>query len=147
MTSVLANRDGEWFLAAFAPHLSECNLSTPIQPVHNSELFHIWKESIYVQSHASLDRIVFYPEVLYRGIRVWPSHWDLKSSELMVSCRMMPDDVDQLKLFGCETPDYTTFHALMTNDGWRWDMRDGGVRYIHINDLEKIEGPLPDGVL
>ena len=30
-------------------------------------------------------------------------------------------------------------------EGWAWDIREGGDTYIHIDDLEKIEGPPPAG--
>jgi hypothetical protein len=29
--------------------------------------------------------------------------------------------------------------------GWKWDWRDGGEKYFHVDDLEKIEGPPPEG--
>lgn len=29
--------------------------------------------------------------------------------------------------------------------GWDWDLREGGHKYIHVDELEKIEGPVPEG--
>lgn len=30
-------------------------------------------------------------------------------------------------------------------EGWQWDIREGGFKYFHVDDIEKIEGPAPEG--
>lgn len=85
---ILARRDGEWILAAFAPHLRRCNLSTPREP-KRPELCLLWKETIYVQSRAPLDGLAFFPRLLFRGMRVFPEQWDTNKDILRLHVFLM----------------------------------------------------------
>lgn len=170
MTTVLAQRDGEWFLAAFAKHLNGCNLSTPREPVLQREKFHLWRGQLYVQSHASLQGITFYPELYYHGMKVWPQGWGEDTAEPILHCLVLlnPEDVERTPYF--DGPSAKQIHATkdrdrdewirllalrqkgveqlierLIADGWEQPGRGEFTRLVHIDDLDKIEGPPPEG--
>lgn len=138
MTQVLAQRDGEWFLAAFAPHIRGCNLSTVQRPARNADLFHLWRGTTYVQSNAPLDGLVFYPCPRYRGMRVYPEGWKVVGSEPQLQVLLMYDEVSG----GGEEATRARVEAL-ESDGWVFNGDDGGRRSVRLCELERVEGPPP----
>lgn len=142
MSYVLAIRKGEWLLAAFAPNLRGCNLSTVRPPLHDRERYHIWNKSVYVWSHAPLDGITFFPELKYQGCKVYPWHgWRHDSAEPILSCligdlRASPDET---------ADDVRARRERLVAQGWEDGGRDGVAGYVHVDDIEKFEGPPPDG--
>jgi hypothetical protein len=97
----------------------------------------------------TLEDIALYPVIRYRGCRVWPEVWHPDAVEPLVRCRLETHDLNPASEFGRHTGSgilpYDEFAARVTADGWQWDMREGGTKYIHVDDLEKIEGPPPAG--
>lgn len=41
--------------------------------------------------------------------------------------------------------DYMKAVERLRADGWGVDIMEGAFKYIHVDELEKIEGPPPDG--
>jgi hypothetical protein len=85
--------------------------------------------------------ITFYPELRYKGMRVYPKGWDPDSAEPILRCEK-PHLAD-MNLKGVHVRQ--AFVERLRADGWHWDDREGGWKYIHVDDLEKVEGPPPDG--
>lgn len=138
---ILARMDDDWYLAAFGPHIRGCNLSTNQVPTgRHAHHFHVWKNHIYVWSHAPLGGITFYPTLRYRGIPVSVFHgWHPDSEEPLLSLlmgrpRVSLDEPDDLVRQRWER---------LLEEGWEDGGRDGMAGYVHVNDpdLEKIEGP------
>lgn len=82
--------------------------------------------------------ITFYPEIRYRGFRVYPQAWHYESSEPLLHCYM---DHSEISLGGWDATKERMRELI--EDGWQWDQRDGGNKYVYVDDLEKIEGPPP----
>lgn len=145
MNMVLAKRRDEWFLAAFAPHIKGCNLSTNRKPLHKRDQFHHWRGNVFVQSHAPLDDIVFYPELLYHGYRVYPEWWDSDRHEPLIHCVTGSDS--WRRPIRTEA-DLHEMIAELKADGWEYNPKDQDARrYIHVDELEKVEGPPPGQAL
>jgi len=131
---------GEWFLAAFAPHIRGCNLSTAHRPTNDTDRFHLWQGQIWVWSHAPLDGITFYPEVYYHGVQVFPQHWHPESNEPRVACHM------PLNVRPGETAEQSRARRqTLLDEGWAYSAWEGLARYVHVDELQKIEGPPPEG--
>jgi hypothetical protein len=102
-----------------------------------------------VRQVQSTEGIQIFPQLSYRGCRVSPEYWNPETSEPVLRCFLQPEEIGPELLGGAPVPDYVNqfpqFLRLVQEDGWKWDMRDGGTKYIHVDDLEKIEGPPPEG--
>lgn len=83
----------------------------------------------------------FYPEIRWKGrrVHVW-NGWDPNSSEPMLQCLL-----DLGELGAASASDAEVKVQELIEEGWSWNWREGGLKYIHVNDLEKIEGPPPEG--
>lgn len=171
MTYLLARRDGEWFLAAFAKHLNGCNLSTPHEPISQREKFHLWRGQTYVQSHAPVNGVTFYPNIYYHGLRVWLEGWVPNTPDPVFYCRIVPEiedverspyysgpslaQVNQAKdrnrdewarLLAQREKGYEDLFQRLVEDGWARPGIDEFTRMVHIDELDKIEGPPPESL-
>lgn len=83
--------------------------------------------------------ITFYPVVRYKGMRVHPIAWHPEATEprLKVHSAWCSSDYPP--------GDELAFDEMLKAEGWTWDQREGGEGYVHVDDLEKIEGPPPEG--
>ena len=88
----------------------------------------------------SCDSVTFYPEVRYRGVRVYPQHWDPESNEPLAMCHM-PLNID---LAETKAERDALLEQLLA-EGWEYSAWEGLARAVHVDDLEKIEGPPPEG--
>lgn len=92
--------------------------------------------------------IAFFPKIYYHGLPVTPLAWSADSSEPMLHCCAMPSQ-GQL--------DSPYFARVLENSGSRLDanrlVADGwlnperGVyeKYVHVDEIEMVEGAVPDG--
>ncbi|MBX3351817.1 MAG: hypothetical protein KF684_02690 [Phycisphaeraceae bacterium] len=86
--------------------------------------------------------ISFYPELRYEGCKVYPwGGWRPDSAEPILGCligdlRASPDET---------ADDVRARRERLVAQGWEDGGRDGVAGYVHVDDLEKIEGPPPDG--
>ena len=88
-----------------------------------------------------LDAITFFPNVRYRGHRVDLWNFDPEREEPLLKCHIDPSE-----LGGKGGMDVVRrLIEELKRDGWLWDMREGGTKYVHVDELEKIEGPPPKG--
>ena len=94
--------------------------------------------------------ITFYPRCLYHGMLVTPITWHTESPEPIVQCCAMPGwegyDLNQSFIeHVLETGMPNEYDSPMLADGW--DASEIGVfkKFIHIDELDKIEGPPPEG--
>lgn len=95
------------------------------------------------------EEVIFYPEIYYAGMKVWPQAWDWERSEPILRCLAMPNSLEDLdsdyfrkiaKEIGATYPS-----EILRADGWEQIGRGEYIKYIHVDDLEKIEGPPPEG--
>ncbi|MBL0871368.1 MAG: hypothetical protein IBJ18_12420 [Phycisphaerales bacterium] len=89
--------------------------------------------------------MTFFPELRYRGCRVTPVFWHATATEPLLLVHMTQEDLDFSKYF--VKPPNRTGHEIkraMEADGWSWDLREDGYRYLHVDELEKIEGQPPE---
>ena len=84
---------------------------------------------------------------MYRGCKVKPYGWASETVEPCLIVLMEGSDLN-LSTYFVKPPanDPLSIMAAMRADGWAWDLRDNiGSRAIRVDDLEKIEGPPPEG--
>ena len=126
---------------------------------------------VYTRHMPTMDGITFYPEIRWQGMKVRPERWDHESEEPMLLCILYIWDTNHI--VDAETGvDMETIHEVeKSGDRERWerliqerdrvcmDLRhrlfDAGwtiyedqsmlQRLIHVDELEKIEGPPPEG--
>ena len=90
------------------------------------------------------DRMIFFPEIRYRGSKVYPWGWHPTAREPIL--KIFADDIDASKYFiGNPLVNTSDLRRALIADGWDWDAREGGFKYVHVDELEKIEGPPPEG--
>jgi len=88
----------------------------------------------------SCQDITFFPEVYYRGVQVFPQHWHPESSEPLVACHM------PLNVRPGETAEQSRARRqTLLDEGWTYSAWEGLARYVHVDELQKIEGPPPEG--
>ena len=84
--------------------------------------------------------ILFYPTLRWNGFLVTPMYWHKESSDPLLLCRMETHN------FGVTNDkDYMKAVERLRADGWGVDIMEGAFKYIHVDELEKIEGPAPEG--
>jgi len=88
----------------------------------------------------SWDDVLFYPLLRYQGCQVRPVSWHPESEEPLLRCA-----IDTNEICGLEQQEYMKRVEQLRALGWHWDYREGGTKYCHVDELEKIEGPLPVG--
>jgi hypothetical protein len=88
--------------------------------------------------------IRFFPEIRYRGCKVSPWAWHPTAHEPIL--RIDGSNLDGYRLDGPFNagPNFD-FTAALHADGWEGDDYLGWYRYVHVDELEKIEGPPPEG--
>jgi hypothetical protein len=75
-------------------------------------------------------------------VQVWG--WHETSTEPMLE--IYASALDPKTHYPKDTPKSAEeFFARIRADGWHWDHYNGGLKYVHVDELEKIEGPVPDG--
>jgi hypothetical protein len=89
--------------------------------------------------------VIFFPTVRHRRCVVRPIGWNTEVAEPQVLVHAMPEDIDIDQYF-VEPPSPGELWKALRADGWDWDAREGGAKYVHVDELEKEEGQAPEGV-
>ena len=90
-------------------------------------------------SSGDLDAITFYPDIRYKGCGGRPVMWKPDGTEPILYCEMGTPPSWSRQQREAKI-------AELEAEGWKWDRRDGiGRGYVHVDDLEKVEGPPPEG--
>jgi len=130
-------------MAVFASHIRGCNLSSPQEPVCEREMFHQdpTNPRIYVWSHAPIEGTRFFPTIRYRTMPCFVESWSRDSAEPLVLCRIMPSRLPHAGNLAGQLG-YTC--QQLRDKGWQNEHDEGYTKYLHVDELEKIEGPLPE---
>jgi len=147
---ILSQFGSNWFLTSGINRKGRCGLRCGKNMPHDDTFQPLPPTGTQLYGYTDNAKdVVFYPKIYYRGCRVTPRHWQFESAEPILNCFLQPEDIGADLLGGKPVPDYanqfSAFLRLVQEDGWNWDMRDGGTKYIHVDDLEKIEGSPPEG--
>lgn len=97
-----------------------------------------------------VEEITFFPEIRRLGYPLQPVAWHTESEEPMLKCYLSNPVVGkQIKEFddlAKRAREYDERIVALKVDGWHWpDPREGCEKYLHVDELEKVEGPPPDG--
>ena len=94
-----------------------------------------------------MEGVTFYPKLRFKGLPVTPLWWKPDSEEPVLRVHMMPEH----KYF-VQSPYYTGPEATGEENWQRLyddDWEPAGIgewqRWLHVDELEKIEGPPPEG--
>ncbi|MDQ7013677.1 MAG: hypothetical protein Q9O74_07230 [Planctomycetota bacterium] len=130
--------------------------------------------SVNIKYHrymSTMSDITFYPELHYWGMRVTPEHWHFTSPEPLLFCRLMDNEIflatripggpealkravekkdkhaeaEWRRIGEANSQTLAAMRRKLLADGWEDHGMDGLVKYVHVDDLEKIEGPPPRG--
>jgi len=142
--SILCKWEGHWCLAQRArPESQGCSLAVQnaIGALLASVGFQRYTYGTFWHRHfPGIAGITFYPEVYYRGVQVFPQHWHPESSEPLVACHM------PLNVRPGETAEQSRARRqTLLDEGWTYSAWEGLARYVHVDELQKIEGPPPEG--
>ena len=84
----------------------------------------------------SIVGVTFYLGIAYKNAKLYPERWTTESKEPLLRCRLM----------GWDAQSVGYSHEQQIADGWKGvGSGDGATKWIHVDDLEKIEGPPPEG--
>ncbi len=143
---IIAKRNDQFFLAAFASHLRGCNLSSPDKPKIESEKFHLLDGRFWVWSHAPLVGTRFFPKAYWHGTPVWITAWCVHTPDARVQCEVMANEINQEAWFGRRYKSSLEWAPLARELGWGYDFNDMiATRYCTIDELDLVEGPPPEG--
>lgn len=116
----------------------------------------------------TLEGIIFYPELRFHGMRVYPEHWHGESEQPLLHCLLHDNnpavDAESGTTMGMihearesgqrerweqlgrrrETASRIVMERLLEEG---WEQLEAGLfaKYLHVDELEKIEGPPPEG--
>jgi hypothetical protein len=151
---ILAQWKGRWFIASKArpdtpscaliggnwPGLSELGFIRQERSMGRQEEPNYRRWFVWHRFMPTMDDITFISELRYKGLKVYPEHWHPESEEPLLLCYMPtvmhpgePESVWGLR------------RERLIEEGWEDGGRDGLKGYVHVDELEKIEGPPPTG--
>ncbi len=139
---ILCRWKAEWCIAQRAQaNLPGCSLAVPNSrgPRLAGPGFREYVYKTFWHKYVdAIEEIVFYAEIRYKGMRVTPIMWHPESEEPLLRC-----------LAGQSADDYPPgagdeFIEMLRADGWHIQ-RCETWGYVHVDELEKIEGPPPEG--
>jgi hypothetical protein len=88
----------------------------------------------------SLDDLALFPELRYRGLKVYSEHWHPENAEPLLGCYMptaaLPGEPEEI---------WKARKQALIDEGWEDGGREGLRGYVHVDRLEKTEGPPPSG--
>lgn len=88
----------------------------------------------------SLNSVTLYSELRYRELRVYSEAWHPEREEPLLLCymptAMHPGEPESV---------WRPRREQLVEEGWENGGREGLKGYVHVDDLEKIEGPPPTG--
>lgn len=90
-----------------------------------------------------LSGIRFYPRLSLDGMRVFPECWSSDSAEPVLRVWSGQEHFERPVR---TTQEYLARISDLRAKGWEWDEREGGTRWVHVDELDKLEGPPPVGV-
>lgn len=132
----LAKRHDEWFLGHANEYISGVNLASPRIPRSESSRYRKSTHGVYFANFRDHDVITFYTEIRYKGAKVYPEQLEYRPKKLLVLCRLM----------GWDAYSAGYSNEQLAADGWVGvGSGDGATRWILVDELEKIEGPPPEG--
>jgi hypothetical protein len=140
---ILCRWNGDWYLSTGVnAEQRTCGLRCGKEMPHPSSFQPLPPAGAVVHGRAPVRDTKFYPELRFRQVPVKPYWWQPGTSEPVLRCHVgdwIPWELahDQAKA--------SELIEALTRDGWLWDQRAGGWKFIHVDDLEKIEGPPPEG--
>ena len=97
--------------------------------------------SVMHGSIEGVEHVTFYPEIRYDGLRVFPENWHFDNTDPVVMCH-----IPSPRRFPNESKEAVQQHREeLIAQGFEDGGREGLKGYVHVDDLEKIEGPPPEG--
>jgi hypothetical protein len=93
--------------------------------------------------------ITFFPNIAFHGMQVVPQYWEFESEEPILVLMATPCTMEDVN-----TPYYDAIRErigarypaeILMADGWEQPGQGEFVKRVHVDDLEKIEGPPPEG--
>jgi hypothetical protein len=86
-----------------------------------------------------------FPDLRWRGCKVTPEYWKPDSVEPVVRVLLMNGDLDTERVFGVDFLPQDERTRRLADMGWTVNYRDGHAAWVHVDELEKTEGPIPEG--
>ena len=135
--TTLCRHSGFWYIAeALGPTRCalRCGANMPGEPE-----FVLAHTSTYRSRAVEIDdSYTFYPHLRYMGAPVYPWAWHKTSVEPILRVRM-----EALRAFPGESDEAVKRRIRqVVLKGWEED-RDAATGYVHVDELEKVEGPMP----
>lgn len=85
--------------------------------------------------------LIFYPSLFFRDYQVIPwNGWHPTSEEPLLQCF-----IDLGEIHRGEPGEGEHRIQELIDDGWQYNAREGALKYVHVDELEKAEGPPPEG--
>lgn len=139
---ILCRWNGNWYLTAgIIDNPTRCGLRCGPRMPHPSDFKPLPPVGAVVYgSTYEVDAIKFFPMVRYRGHRVDLWNFDPDREEPLLKCH-----IDQSEISGGGLAATIKIEEELVRDGWTWQGPEGGTKYVHMDQLEKIEGPPPGG--
>ena len=148
---ILCQWHGDWFLSTGINWgRRRCWLRCGAKMPHNETFQPLPPVGMQLYGFAdNPDSVIFYPELYYRGCRIWPQWWDSERQDPILRCIALPSNLEDLD------SDYLREITRRINaryagdvliaDGWEQIGRGEYVKFLHVDEIEKVEGPPPEG--
>lgn len=132
----LGKRQEEWFLGHANQYIQGVNLSCPVPPRNGASLFRKSAHGMYFANFRDPSDIMFFLDIRFRNAKVHLEYWKADTFEPVFQCRLMG--------FDAYAAGYSNDEQIA--DGWVGvGSGEGATKWLHVDELEKIEGPPPEG--
>ncbi|HNO79875.1 MAG TPA: hypothetical protein PKN33_17645 [Phycisphaerae bacterium] len=89
-----------------------------------------------------IEGVTFYPVLNYQNYEVWPQFWHRESAEPLLHCHI---DANTLSIGTTNSTEFRQRVQELQALSWKYELREGCEKYVHVDELRKIEGPPPEG--
>ena len=135
---ILCKSDDSWFLSTGVNKVEGiCWLRCSRQMWHYGSFKPLPPAGDVVYGSVAIEKVKFFPVLKYRHAIVYPEFFRLESRHPILQCRLMG--------FDAYTAGYSNDQQIA--DGWVGvGSGDGATKWLHVDEIEKTEGPPPAGV-
>ncbi len=148
---ILCEFRGNWYLSTGISAANGCTLRCGARMPHPAGFKPLPPVgALLYGSVFEIEAITFFPIIRRLEYPLRPVMWHPEREEPILKCYL--DNSELTRDLTCYNDlarwnrIYKERKAALWADGWHWsDPREGCEKYLHVDELEKIEGPPPEG--
>lgn len=149
---ILCQLNGNWYLAKRGDHgLDRCTLFVARTMPGSEGFVDVGNQDLAKEVSISSD-MRFFPKATIRTLAVCMTNWKRGTIDPIVKCEI---PIPSFETFGKSKAwieeegrrmcrEFEALRTQLVSRGWIFDGREGGSGFLHVDDLDKVEGPPPE---